>query len=115
MFRVDAKTPAVRRSSVQGFRNTAAIWSIVKWNSIKRGNANTDQQARCYCTNCLHYLSQKPRAVFKAASVVSRSRVRAQKLMAQVTVTVLDINEIESGVLSDNRGLAKAVDNLSDF
>ena len=74
------------------------------------------QVGRPLCTNRIHNLQSQPGAVFKAATVVIRALVgqRRKKLVQQVAVGGVNLNQVEAGLQRSARSLLKSLDHRFD-
>ena len=71
--------------------------------------------AYIYPNNSLDNFSKKARAPFKCAAVASLPRVSAEKLMAQISMAVLNVHEIETQLASHVSGAMEVLDDRFDF
>ncbi len=71
---------------------------------VERTQSHANHQARGSRPNCSNNLAQETRPVLEAASIPPRPIHRAQKLMPQVTMTMLDIHESKACALRQPRG-----------
>ncbi len=72
------------------------------------------RRARC----CEYPQSLRARNVvliFKAPAVVTLASMRTQKLVAQITVTVLDVDEVKTKFVRKSRGVLKVGNNAANF
>src|SRR5262249_8531595 len=86
-----------------------------KRHEIESGNTHDDLQSRRDRANAGDHLTQKPGPIFKAAAVITFTRMRAQKLVAEVAMTMLDVDKLESDLLRESRRAHVVVDDRSDL
>ena len=63
-------------------------------------------------TNAFRHLAQKTCAIFKTAAVVTRACVCTQKFVAEITVTVFDVDEVKPEIVCDTSRGDEIVDDL---
>ncbi len=84
---------------------------------VSGGDAHKQRQAiRPLAAHCIRHLEHQADAMVEAApiSVSAAIRKRRQKLMQQVAVSRMNLNEIEAGLESPERRMTKALDNGLD-
>src|SRR3984957_9998559 len=65
--------------------------------------------------DALNYLAQEASAILETATILTRTSVCAQKFVAQIAVTVLDVHEIEAQLPSRASCGVKILDDSFDF
>jgi len=63
----------------------------------------------------LNNLAQESRAVLEASTIVSPSRVTAEKLVAKITVAVFDIDKVETQLPGCGCGVMKVANDGANF
>ena len=80
---------------------------------VGSGDADKQRQTlRPHAANGIHHLEHQPDAIVEAAAVCIGALIcqRRQKLMKQIAVRRMNLNEIEAGLKRPARSLAKALD-----
>src|SRR5580704_10463718 len=72
-------------------------------------------QSRTERANPLDNFAKKARAAFEGAAVASHPRMSAEKLMAEITVAMLDVHEIETQLPSQTSRPMEVFDDRFDF
>ena len=80
-----------------------------EWNPIESTQSNPNLQAWCFGTNTFHDRCEIACPVFKTPTVLSVPRPGAQKLVAEISVTMLYIHEMKSGALRQHSCLYKVI------
>ena len=91
------------------------IWIRAKGHHIESGETHPDLQARRDGANACRHFAQKSGAVFKASSVIALASMCAQKLVAEITMTVLHVDELETKIVRESRCALKVVNDPSDL
>src|SRR5690606_12962026 len=65
--------------------------------------------------HALDDLAQEPRPILEGASVRTRARVCAQKLVAQIAMAMLEIDELRAAGLGDSRRANESLDQCPDL
>src|SRR5262249_4388691 len=119
---VQTKAPSIGRVVLNGFRHARAMFASragiafrPEGNGVKRRKPHPYPQPRCRCPYPLGDLSQKPGAILEASAIVSISSMRAQELMTEVSVAMLDIDKIESDLASHFSGVMKCFYDPADL
>ena len=104
------------------FRNTrpqlpvaAAGWIGLERRRIKRAEADPDQESRTFPPDARDDFPRKARAVLEAPAERPRPRHRAEHLVPEVPVTVLDIDKLKSRALRQLGGANVVVDEPADL
>src|SRR5262249_10618504 len=117
---IDSKTPAVRQQPLELFgysrtglsrRRLLGIGTIR--NGVEGGEPYSDSKRGRNRPDALNDLSQEARTVFEASAVIALTRMRTQELMPQISVTMFDVDEIESYFRCDPRSAMKRLDDLA--
>ena len=66
-------------------------------------------------TNACHNFTQKTRAIFETTAVITFTSVRTQKLMTEISMTMLDVHELKTELASDASGGDEFVDDLTNL
>src|ERR1700676_3975252 len=103
------------RNSGPQFPVRGLRWIGMKRHGVKCGDAHANLKVWRCGANTLHDLAQKSSAIVKASSIFSIASVRAQKFMAQVTVTMFDVDKIETKIAGDARRAMKLLDDSANF
>src|SRR5260370_27614765 len=123
---VFAESPAIRKQIGVLLRNSRTRLSIqlairrlrrigMERQGVKRGNAHATLQSRRRHANSLHNFAQKSRAILETSSVLPFPRVRAQKFVTQISVTMFYVDEIETEFGGNARRAVKFFDDSADF
>ncbi|OQA40206.1 MAG: hypothetical protein BWY52_02927 [Chloroflexi bacterium ADurb.Bin325] len=115
-----ARAVAAERVAIAGVRpvrpvrHARAVRAGLEGDEVERADAHRDLQPRRGRAHRGGRLAQEARAVLEAAAVAPRPVDRAEKLVAQVAVAVLDIDEREPRALGQRRGAAEVLDQPGD-
>src|SRR4029077_19428226 len=66
-------------------------------------------------SNSFHDFTEEARAILKAAAVITRACMGAQKLVSQIAVTMFYINEVKTQFPGGARGAMKLLNNSPYF
>ncbi len=97
------------------FPGHAPIWIWAKGHNIEGGKAHSDLQTWRDGANACRHFAQESGAVFKASAVIALASMCAQKLMAEITMTVLHVDELETKIVRESRCALKVVNDSSDL
>ena len=119
---VYAEAPTVRQVFPICFWNSdahlsghATSWIRVKGHNIEGRNTHPDLQARRDGANAFRHFAQESGAVFKTSAVITLASMCAQKLVAEISMTVLNVNELETKLVRELRRALKVVNDSSDL
>ena len=82
---------------------------------VERRQAHHDFQSRHRGANAVDDLAHEARAILEAAAERSRTLVRAEQLVPEIAVTVLDVDEPKARVGGQLRGRDEVVDQPADL
>ena len=85
----------------KGTRFSHTVGSHLEGDPIDGAEADGDHQIGGLVTNTADNFAQEAGAVFETASIASRAIETAEELVAQITVAVLDVDEIKSQISSN--------------
>src|SRR5437764_10062947 len=119
---VKAESPAVRDQARRNIRNSW-VWFAVgralgvwpKGRCIEGRKAYCDAQTRSDGADSFHNLPQEACAVLEAPAIRAFARVCTQEFVTQVSVAMLDIDEIESQLPRQKGSAMKVLHDRSDF
>src|SRR5579883_2195264 len=115
---IDAQPGAVAAEGVgiawigPRFRFAPAVSSRAIGQPVGGAEADGDAQSRRFSADACHDFAQEARAVLEAAAVAPRTIDSAEKLMAEIAVTMLDIHEGKAGLPAALRRLGEVVHEL---
>src|SRR3954471_14304600 len=92
---------------------TLGVW--LKGHCIEGRKTYSDGQAWGDGADSFHNLSQEACAIFEASAIRALARVCAEEFVTQVSMTMLDIHEIESQPPRKAGGAMKVLHDGSDF
>ena len=90
-------------------RNTSSLCTWLKGREIKHTEPNSDAKSRRLGTNSCHNIPQKPGAILKSATKQAGAVIGRQQFVAQIAVTMLDVDPAESCPLSPSGGRHKVL------
>ena len=90
-------------------------WIGMERHRVEGRYTHTDLKLGRQATNSLHHFTEKTRAVLKTAAVITCACMGTQKLVSQIAVTMLYINEVKTEFPGAARGSMKLLNNSSDF
>ncbi len=93
----------------------AVVGAVDERHEVNGAVAHRDAQAGSLGPDAGNDLAQEARAVLEAAAVGTGAVDGAQELVAQVAVTVLDVDEVEACLLGEHRGPHEVGDDLLDL
>src|SRR4051812_34272561 len=122
VLRVASEGIIVREAVREILRNAGPEFSWLrkrgvraKWHKVKRAEAHSDFNFVPVCANARNNFAQNASPVFKRAAESPGTRLRAQELVQQVTVAMLDVDEICAYIPGDPGGANIALDQLLDL
>jgi hypothetical protein len=89
-------------------------WIRAKGNEVEGAQAHCNINVVPARTDSADDLAENARAIFKRAAVFPRAGVRAKKLMQQVAVAMLDIDEVCADLRCEPRHVNVVADEFSD-
>src|SRR5256885_16770534 len=100
---VKAEPPAVRDQICRNVRNSwlrfavgSALWVWPKGHCIEGRKPYSDAETRSYGADSIYDLPQETCTILKAPAIWALASVSTQEFVAQVSVTMLDVHEVES-------------------
>ncbi len=111
---IDTEAPAVRCGSRDGHA-LPRLRMANEWDAVIDANSDPNLQtlrARAY--GCDQF-PQEARSVFKASAVLARAVVGTEEFVSQITVAVLEVNEIEPDLLGQAGGRPERRDDALNF
>ena len=86
-----------------------------EWDGVVGANSDPNLQTlRGRAYGCDQF-PQEARSVFKASAVLARSVIGTEEFVPQITVAMLEVNEIEPDLLSQAGGRPERRDNALNF
>ena len=82
---------------------------------VERRQTHADAQPRHRVTDGFGDPAQEGRAAVQVAAVLTRAIHRGEQLVQQVTVAVLDVDEVEPGVCREHRRVGEPLDQVVEF
>ena len=95
--------------------HAGAIGALAVRHDVERREADHHLQPRHGGANAVDDLAHEARAVFEAAAEPSRALARAEQLVAEIAVAVLDVDESEPGFSGQRCGRDEVVDHAADL
>src|SRR2546426_11786113 len=90
----------VRILPIRVCRCAPAVFAAKERYRIERAETHPDFEVRRNGPDARDHFAKKAGAVLEASAVTSRARDGAQELVAEVTVTVLDVDKVEPNIVS---------------
>jgi len=111
-----AKRPTVGKQTIGRFRSSARFYrGFAERNHIERRKSDRDRECRICRTDSVSDFTEESGSIFKRTTKVAFTRVCTEKFMAQITMTMLYIDEVETGFGCDDCCVMKVFDYFLQF
>ena len=115
---IDAESPVIwQRQYVSGMPGPVlpSVAFVASERKAIRSNADSLTPISIFGATDAHacrHFAEKTRAIFETAAVVACACVCTQKLVAEITVAVFDVDEVKAEIVCDTSGGDEVVDDL---